>query len=80
MPTKPEGQRFFNSNDIVTKAQFEQEAKLWSDAFKSVNRPQANFTATLTGLGIVLNFVFAILWLVVLVLGKIVNWLFDKNE
>jgi hypothetical protein len=80
MPERPNYTKFFSSNDIVTKAQFEQEAKLWSDAFLNVNRPRANFSGTLSGLGVILNFILAILWLIFATIGKAATWLFGSKS
>ena len=80
MPTKPQGQRFFSSNDIVVKAQFEQEAKLWTDAFKANMAPKATFVGSLGTVGLVLQLVINLIWLIFYGIGSAAIWLFGSKS
>jgi len=79
-PQRPEGKQFYNSNSVVTQAQFEQEAKLWSDAFKSANAPKATFGGTLGVVGLVLQLVINLVWLLFYGIASACVWLFGSKS
>jgi len=83
MVTQGERQNFLwrpNTNDSTTLARYDQEAQHWVKAFKSASRPQTSLSGALYGIGVILNFILALLWVVFNILGSVAAWLFADNS
>lgn len=80
MIERPKGSKFYYENDVTTRAQFEQEAQLWSDAFKKVNGPKPSASKFIADTGIVLHWLFSILNLVFYCIGRVFTWLFSEKK
>lgn len=69
-----------NTYDSITLTRYSQEAKHWTTAFKSANRPTSSFSDTMGTIGLVIELVFIILWLVLTGVISFISWLFNFEK
>lgn len=69
-----------NTYDSTTLTRYDQEASHWVRAFKNANRPQPTFVGTLGVIGLILQLVYNILWLVFYGIASAFVWLFSSKS
>ena len=65
-----------NTYDSITLTRYSQEAKHWTTAFKSANRPTPSFSSTMGTIGLVIELAFIILWFLLSGTVSFLSWLF----
>tara|TARA_R110000796_G_scaffold192618_1_gene309260 strand:+ start:976 stop:1338 length:363 start_codon:yes stop_codon:yes gene_type:complete len=71
-----------NDNSSTTLTRYSLEAEHWTKAFRSaaVNNRPADFSGTLGTVGLVLQLVINLIWLIFYGIGSLFVWLFGNKE